>query len=146
MESVSVRPATVADCTILATLLGHFDDTATSPEQLATRMVAAADLITTFLAEMEGRVVGFASLRLVPNLQWDVPFADLTDLYVDEPFRRRGVARALIAHVEAVAQAAGAREVVIMTGLGNAGAQATYHAAGYSDWAVALRKHLSETP
>jgi ribosomal protein S18 acetylase RimI-like enzyme len=144
LETITVREATLDDATELATLLNRFDESGSTPEQVTQRMVACADLVTTFLGEVEGQVVGFACLRLVPNLQRDVPFADLTDLYVDEPFRRRGVARALIAQVEAVARAAGAGDIVLMTGLTNAGAQATYHAAGYTEWALAMWKRLPE--
>jgi ribosomal protein S18 acetylase RimI-like enzyme len=143
---ITIRQATPDDATVLATLLNRFEETGATPEQVAARMAVCAGLITTFLAEVEGQVAGFACLRLVPNLQWDVPFADLTDLYVDEPFRRRGVARALIAHVEAVAREAGARAVMLITGLDNPGAQATYRAAGYTAWAVSMLKHFPETP
>ena len=67
------------------------------------------------------------------HLQGDEPYAELTDIYVDAPFRRHGVARALIAHIEAAAQAAGAGGVVIITGFDNAGAQAAYRASGYAN-------------
>ena len=51
-----------------------------------------------------------------PYLQGDEQYAELPDIYVYAPFRRQGVARALIAHVEAVARAAGASGLVIITG------------------------------
>ena len=86
----------------------------------------------------------FACLRLVPHLQGDEPYAELTDIYVEAPFRRQGVARALIAQVEAAAQAAGASEVVLITGFDNLGAQAAYRASGYAYWALAMRKRFPE--
>ena len=82
-------------------------------------------------------------LRLVPHLQGDEPYAELTDIYVDVLFRRQGVARALIAHVEAAARAAGAGGLVIITGFDNAGAQAAYRASGYANWALAMEKRFS---
>jgi ribosomal protein S18 acetylase RimI-like enzyme len=89
------------------------------------------------------RPVGFECLRLVPHLQGDEPYAELTDIYVDAPFRRQGVARALIAHVEAAARAVGAGGVVITTGFDNVGAQAAYRASGYTTWALAMEKRFS---
>ena len=77
---------------------------------------------------------------LVPHLQGDEPYAELTDIYVDAPFRRQGVARALIAHIEAAARTAGAGEVVIITGFDNESAQAAYRASGYANWALAMEK------
>jgi ribosomal protein S18 acetylase RimI-like enzyme len=62
---------------------------------------------------------------------------------VDAPFRRHGVARALIAQIEAAARAAGAGGVVIITGLDNERAQAAYRASGYANWALAMEKRFS---
>jgi ribosomal protein S18 acetylase RimI-like enzyme len=61
---------------------------------------------------------------------------------VDAPVRRQGVARALIAQVEATARAAGAREVVLITGFDNEDAQAAYRASGYAAWALAMLKRV----
>ena len=140
MRTVTVRQATPDDATELARMLDLFDSMGATPEQVATRMLACQSVLTTFLSEMDGQLVGFACLRVVPHLQGDEPYAELTDIYVDAPFRRRGVARALIAHVEAVARDAGANDVVIITGFDNDGAQAAYRAVGYVDWALAMRK------
>ena len=64
-------------------------------------MLACQHVLTTFIGELDGQPVGFACLRLIPHLQGDEPYAELTDIYVDALFRRHGVARALIAHLEA---------------------------------------------
>ena len=87
-------------------------------------------------------MAGFACLRLIPHLQGDEPYAELTDIYVNVPFRRQGVARALIAHVEAAA-GAGAGGLVIITSFDNDGAQAAYRASGYANWALAMEKRFS---
>jgi GNAT superfamily N-acetyltransferase len=125
-------------------MLDLFDGMGATPEQVATRMLACQSVLTTFLAEMDGQPVGFACLRLMPHIQGDEPYAELTDIYVDAPFRRHGVARALIARVEAAAREAGASEAVIITGFDNEGAQAAYRAAGYTDWALAMRKRFPD--
>jgi GNAT superfamily N-acetyltransferase len=142
MTTVTVREATPEDATELARMLDLFDHSGATPEQVAARLLACRDVLTTYLGEVDGRPVGFACLRLVPHVQGDAPYAELTDIYVDAPFRRRGVARTLIARVEAVARAAGASEVVIITGFDNAGAQAAYRASGYADWALAMLKRF----
>ena len=144
MATITVRRATPNDVTDLARMLHLFDSMGATPEQVAARMLACQNVLTTFIGEMDGQPVGFACLRLVPHLQGDEPYAELTDIYVDAPFRRRGVARALIAQVEAAAQAAGGSEVVIITGVDNEGAQAAYRASGYADWALAMRKRFPD--
>ena len=140
MGTIMVRQATPDDATELARMLDVFDRMGATPEQVAARMLACQSVLTTFIGGMDGQPVGFACLRLVPHLQGDEPYAELTDIYVDAPFRRHGVARALIARVEVTARAAGASDVVIITGFENAGARAAYRAVGYADWALAMRK------
>jgi ribosomal protein S18 acetylase RimI-like enzyme len=140
MEQVTVRQATPDDVTELALLLDRFDGAGATPAQVAARMRACAHVLTTYVAAIEGAMAGFACLRLVPHLQGDAPYAELTDLYVDPPFRRRGVARALMTEVERVAEAAGADEIVVITGFENDGAQDAYRAQGYARWAQVMRK------
>ena len=144
MATITVRQAAPDDATELARMLDLFDRMGATPEQVAARMLVCQHVLTTFLGEMDGQPVGFACLRLVPHLQGDKPYAELTDIYVDAPVRRRGVARALIARVEAAARAAGASEVVIITGFDNEGAQAAYRASGYVDWCLAMRKRFPD--
>jgi ribosomal protein S18 acetylase RimI-like enzyme len=144
MATITIRQATPDDATELARMLDLFDRMGATPEQVALRMLACQNVLTTFIGEMDGQPVGFACLRLIPHLQGDEPYAELTDIYVDTPFRRRGVARTLIAQVESTARAAGAREVVVITGFDNEGAQAAYRANGYANWALAMRKRFAD--
>jgi ribosomal protein S18 acetylase RimI-like enzyme len=144
MATITVRQATPDDAPDLARLLDLFDRMGATPQQVAARLLACQNVVTTFIGERDGQPVGFACLRLVPHLQGDEPSAELTDIYVDAPFRRQGVARALIAQVEAAARAAGAREVVLITGFDNEDAQAAYRASGYAKWALAMQKRFAD--
>ena len=144
MGTITVRQATPDDAPELARMLDLFDRMGATPEQVAARMLVCQSVLTTFLGELDGQPAGFACLRLVPHIQGDEPYAELTDIYVDAPFRRHGVARALIARVEEAANAAGASEVVIITGFDNEDAQAAYRAVGFDDWALAMRRRSSD--
>ncbi len=144
MATITVRRATPDDATELARMLDLFDGMGATPAQVAARMRACQDVLTTFIGELDGRPVGFACLRLVPHLQGDEPYAELTDIYVDAPVRRQGVGRALVAQIEAAARAAGAGELVIITGFDNEGAQAAYRASGYANWALAMQKRFPD--
>jgi ribosomal protein S18 acetylase RimI-like enzyme len=143
---VTVHQATIADAVVLTRLMNQFDGAGATPEQVATRMQACASFLTIYLGLLDGHVAGFACLRLLPQLQGDAPIAELTDLYVAPPYRRRGVARALIAHVHTAAYAAGATEVLLITGFTNVAAQAAYRAAGYADYALAMRTSVPNPP
>jgi ribosomal protein S18 acetylase RimI-like enzyme len=96
------------------------------------------------VAELDGQVGGFACLRVVPCVLYAEPYAELTELYVEPEFRRQGVGRALIAYAEQLARARGAADLIIMTGVGNAAAQALYRTAGYDTYAVALNRKVSD--
>ena len=144
MATLTLRQATPDDAAELARLLDLFDHMGAMPEQVAARMLACQNVLTTFIGELGRQPVGFACLRLIPHLQGDEPYAELTDIYVDAPFRRQGLAHALIAHVEEAARAAGAGGLVIITGFDNDGAQAAYRASGYANWALAMDKRFSK--
>ena len=105
MTTLTIRQATSDDAPEMARLLDLFDHMGATPEQVAARMLTCQNVLTTFIGELDRQPVGFACLRLIPHLQGDEPYAELTDLYVDAPVRRQGVARALIAQVEAEARA-----------------------------------------
>jgi GNAT superfamily N-acetyltransferase len=49
-----------------------------------------------YVAEMDGAVVGFAALQVVPLLERERPLCRLTALVVDEEARRSGLGRALL--------------------------------------------------
>ena len=61
------------------------------------------------------------------------PVAFVEGVYVAPPFRRRGVARALVGEVERWARAAGCRELASDSPLDNAGAHAMHRAFGFEE-------------
>ena len=57
--------------------------------------------------------------------------AEIKRMYVVPPAQRRGLARAVLAHLEATAAAAGADTMVLETGLEQPEAIALYESSGY---------------
>ena len=139
-----IRAASPADAGDLARMNAAFNGVFDSAAQVAARLVAGADIETAIVAELDGQVGGFACVRVVPCVLYAEPCAELTELYVEPAFRRRGLGRALIAYAEQLALARGASDLVIMTGVGNAAAQALYRTAGYDTYAVALNRKVSQ--
>ena len=139
-----IRAAIPADAGDLARMNAAFNGVSDSAAQIAARMAACADVETAILAEWDGYVGGFACVRVVPCLLYAEPYAELTELYVEPAFRRRGLGRALIAYAEQLARARGATELLIMTGVGNMAAQALYRAVGYDTYAVALNRKVRD--
>ena len=54
MTPVTIRQATPEDAPNPARLLDLFDGNGATPEQVAVRLLACQNVVTTFLAEMEG--------------------------------------------------------------------------------------------
>jgi GNAT superfamily N-acetyltransferase len=112
---------------------------------VAGRLRRAASNEIVIVAEVGEQIVGFASLRVTDSLDPD-PYAELTDLFVEPESRRLGAASRLVKYVEGIARERGASHLVVLTGQKNVEAQTFYRAAGYEEYAVAMRKALRERP
>ena len=141
-REVVTHIATPDDANALARLNGLFNRVVEPAQTLALRMENACQIEIPILAEIEGCVVGFAAVRVVPCVCDAAPYAELTELFVEEAWRRRGVGRALMEHAENVARENGATSLLLMVGFGNADAQAFYRALGYGDCHLAMEKKL----
>ena len=139
---VHIRPATPDDAPALAYLNAIFNESSDPPEQIATRLRDPRRVETPILAEIDGQVAGFAALRVVPCVFYAAPHAELTELYVEPAYRKRGVARALVAYAEKLALEAGADALMLLTGHDNHAAQRLYRTLGYDDLDQALIKPL----
>jgi GNAT superfamily N-acetyltransferase len=136
MSAVAVRPAIAAD---LDTLAGLFDEYRQFQGQRADLAAARAFLqaraergeSVVFLAHDGPQALGFA--QLYPSFS-SVAMARvfiLNDLFVHAAARRRGVASALLAAVEAHAWSQGAARITLNVGRENREGQALYEARGW---------------
>ena len=137
-----LRLARDEDAPDLARLNQNFNGSSDPAELIAARLANPRRVETPILAEVECRVVGFACLRLTPCVLYASPCAELTELYVEPEYRRQGIGRLLVARAERLAQEAGADEMFLLAGLDNQEALAFYHALGYEDDDLALRKRF----
>lgn len=142
MSGITVRPATPADAPEIARLNEAFNDLRAGAEHIAAHLAERGQFERAFLAEVGGQAAGMACLRLLPCLCDPVPSAELTELFVDHPFRRLGVGRALIRHIEQEARAGGATRLVLLTAWRNSEAHAFYHALGYRLYTVTMKREI----
>lgn len=141
-DSLVIRPATAADAEAVAALLTDFNEVYTDAAAAARRMAAMQGVETVLLALREGAAVGLCSLRVVPFLSADHPYAEVTELYVAPAHRRQGIARRLMQAAEELTRSQGAPAVYLLTGFRNETAQAFYRSLGYADYALAMRRRL----
>jgi GNAT superfamily N-acetyltransferase len=138
----TVRPAMAEDAPVLAELIAEFNGPQGDAPETAARLAACAGLEVALLAETPAGAAGFACLRVTPAIGTRVPHALLTELYVREPFRRQGVARALVRAAEALARRQGAVALYLFTGRQNVEAQAFYEQLGFESREVVYQRPI----
>lgn len=135
---MQVRRAARHDLPGLAALLGQLGYPASAGELERRLRRLDGDL---FVAA-DDEPLGLAALQILHVLQRDAPAARLTALVVREDARGRGVARALIAAVEAAAREAGCDHLHVTTANHRADAHAAYRALGFEDTGRRFAKRL----
>jgi GNAT superfamily N-acetyltransferase len=143
-RNILARIATPEDMQDLARLNAEFNGVSDPPEYLAKRLSDPSCVEQPLLAEIDGQVVGFAALRVVPCVFYADPHGELTELFVEESHRRFGVGRALLILAEKLAREKGVRELLILTDVSNRAAQTFYNSMGYQPSELAFRKELPE--
>lgn len=94
------------------------------PGEVMAQKIAAGQVL---VARVDGKIVGW--LRY--GFFWDaLPFMNM--LFLEEPYRRQGIGRQLVAEWEARMAAAG-HELVMTSTLSNEQGQHFYRALGYQD-------------
>ena len=133
MSALAFRMAAPGDAEGLARLNAQFNGEGLASAETARAALAAGGSERVAVCEAEGALVAFACAQLRRSFCYREPAAEITEVFVEPGFRRRGVARRLIALLEAECARGGAKEFAILTGRDNAAAQALYRALGYAE-------------
>jgi ribosomal protein S18 acetylase RimI-like enzyme len=139
-----LRDVREEDAGAIAQLITEFTQLMTTATQVRGRLARSQGIEHPILAELDGSVAGFASLRLVNYLGEDAPYAEISELFVSERYRRLGIARALMAELERRARAAGTSSMAVLTAPDNDTAIALYRAMGFEEFSIALQKWFTE--
>jgi ribosomal protein S18 acetylase RimI-like enzyme len=137
---VTVRIATPADAPVVEELWRAFEGDAPppghvdrDPERELGEIRSIVESGLAFLAEDDGRAVGFALARRTGSR-----VGRLTDLYVVPEARRAGVAAALVAAVVEALAPEGVEHLDLEVLASNADARAVYHRWGFAEHTVQL--------
>jgi ribosomal protein S18 acetylase RimI-like enzyme len=131
----TVRRAEPGDADAVLGLLAELGRPAVAADPDRQRAVfrdhLAYDDAAVFVIEDGGEVAGVVSLWIRPRLNWPTPEAWVPDLYVAEPFRRRGLARGLLDACVREARRRGCHRLVLESGHERAEAHLLYEAYGF---------------
>ena len=144
---VAIRRATVDDAAIIATIQVHghrwayagiLPQPASDGEWIAQRtdvwrrLLAAADPSRAYVAERDGRAVGFVTVGASDDASLPATTGMLYALYLEPAVVGSGVGRALGAHAVAELRALGFADAVLWVLEENARARRFYEAAGWA--------------
>jgi GNAT superfamily N-acetyltransferase len=101
------------------------------PQLRAYLEVLGAPGSHVLIAELDGAPAGVAAVLIRARLNWASPEAWLSDLYVAEPARGRGVGRALVGECARLARGAGCHLLRLEAGHDRVEAHAMYESLGF---------------
>jgi GNAT superfamily N-acetyltransferase len=140
---LTIRDACPGDAPTLAILIGQLGYP-TSVEAVARRMerLRSSNADRLVVAELDGEVVGLASLHTSLSVEYDAPAAKLSAIIVDELHRRRGIGEALVVAMEAEARQRGCSLIFLTTAERRKDAHAFYRRSGFEETGRRFAKRL----
>jgi GNAT superfamily N-acetyltransferase len=142
---VTIRIAAQRDARAIAPLLGQlgYPTDADTVSARLERLTEHPD-VQILVAELDDEVVGLAAYQVMDLLERPDPQCRITALVVDDRFRRRGVAYALLHTIEETAVDHGCFRLEVTTHAGRDDAVAFYRAAGFDERPHRLTKPLTD--
>lgn len=141
-QSVALRPATPEDAPRIAALLTD-EGYPAGPSDVEERLGRYEAPSVVVVASVDGEVLGFVAVHVMPRFEHDDAIARVLALVVDAGARERGVGRLLLAEAERVARDGGAAFVEVTAGHHRPDARRLYESLGYDAAVTAyLRKRL----
>jgi GNAT superfamily N-acetyltransferase len=115
----------------LLTQLGY-PASAEAVVQRVERLVSS-DADCLVVGDVDGDVVGFASVHISLSIEYDEPAAKLSALVVDEQHRRGGIGAMLVAELEARARRRDCNLIFLTTAERRRDAHAFYRRVGFEE-------------
>ena len=151
MSSTRIRPATLDDLGALLDLMVAFNEVEQIRWQRSRGETALRTLLSdeniglVELVEEDGRVVGYFILTWGFDLEWYGRDAVLTELFLAERVRGRGLGALALREAERLAAARGARALHLLVREENGRARRLYASAGFvAPGRIFLTKSLRE--
>ncbi|MFZ6658404.1 GNAT family N-acetyltransferase [Undibacterium sp. TJN19] len=148
VKEISLRRATVVDAEAIASVRVEswratyrgmipdsyldemrLEDSVLQWRQILQAMTEAADRICVYVAESEGKVIGFASGMMLPEPKLGMQ-AELTAIYLRPAWQRSGIGRRMLQKVARTLQAQGAESLLVWVISGNDIARNFYEELG----------------
>lgn len=126
-EIVTANAAHAKD---LADMNAEFNDLNRDPADIARHLENGNEIV--LVALVDGQAIGFLCAQIYTSFCYDHPYAEIMELYIRKPFRRKGRGLALLHAIEQNLNTRGVLHVKLLTGFHNKAAWQTYQSAGYT--------------
>lgn len=127
--TINIRPAEKDDAESLVKLNDEFNGVGITVTHVTESIKNSNELIA--IAEYDDSIVGFACAQSYASFCYNYLQGEITEMYVMEAFRRKGIAKNLIAFLEERLKLQDVKTVKILTGISNEPAKRLYQASGY---------------
>lgn len=132
MSEIVIRRAKTQDTGALFEMNETFNGKGvTSLDRLKTSILSLEQELT-LIAEVDGKAAGFCCGQIVWSMSYSDASGEITELYVDESYRRMGIASKMVASMEDVLTNRGVKSFRVCTNINNANARALYSRLGYT--------------
>lgn len=130
-QTVTIRPAAVPDAARIAALFTD-EGYPAGTSDIVTRLERfSSEYSQVLVADLDGEVVGFIALHVLPRFEHDDRIVRIVALVVDAAVRERGVGHLLMGEAERVGREVGSAFVEITAGHHRPEARRLYEALGY---------------
>lgn len=131
-SNMAVRRARLKDAEALARLNLQFNGVKITAQSIRNAMKRKGTE-TIFVAEVEGEVVGFASVQITSTFSSKRKTAELTDIFVEETGRRNGIGSLLLLMLRKYCEKQNVSEFFLRVNRTNTAAIAFYESHGLVD-------------
>lgn len=130
-----IRLAEPRDAAALCALNDHFNGPGSGWGAADMEKVLARNpQEVVVVAQVDGELAGFVCIQLKRSFCCREAGAEVTEVFVEKAYRRRGLARAMLAFAEAHCKRNhGVRSLALLTGRDNAPARSLYQGLGYQE-------------
>jgi GNAT superfamily N-acetyltransferase len=95
------------------------------------------------VADEGGKVVGYLVVTMYSHsFRRENPIAELENMFIEEPYRRQGIGKQLIAEAKKLAKEKGAKRLKVGAVAQNEKAISFYHSCGFEDFDLTLQMKL----
>ncbi|WP_454190847.1 GNAT family N-acetyltransferase [Paenibacillus sp. Marseille-Q7038] len=128
-SNIHLRWATAKDALDLVKLNNEFNGVAITEEVVIKNLSYSNELVA--LALLNDVPVGFACSQYYKSICYPNPHAEITEMFIKEDARRKGIATLLLAFIEEELKLQGVTSVKLLTGKKNEVAIQTYERSSY---------------